>query len=87
EDILVFTSDLYVQVTASVVITSEGVVVIDSLLYPEETQQMIQFITERVASYNNIVLQRCEHGRLWLLSIVRDASKIKPYALMMTIVG
>ena len=40
EDIFVFTSDLYVQVTASVVVTTEGIVVIDTLLYPEETQQI-----------------------------------------------
>ncbi|MEL6403900.1 MAG: MBL fold metallo-hydrolase [Chloroflexota bacterium] len=62
EDILVFTSDLYVQVTASVVITSEGVVVIDSLLYPEETQQMIQFITERVKQPVRYVINTHHHA-------------------------
>lgn len=48
EDIFVFTSDLYVQVTAGVVVTSEGVVLIDTLLYPDETLQMKNFIENRV---------------------------------------
>jgi len=48
EDIFVFTSDLYVQVTAGVVVTTEGVVVIDTLLYPEETKQIKHFIDTRL---------------------------------------
>jgi cyclase len=48
ESIYVFTSDLYVQVTASVVVTSHGAIVIDTLLHPEETQQMRQFVQDRL---------------------------------------
>jgi glyoxylase-like metal-dependent hydrolase (beta-lactamase superfamily II) len=48
ESIYVFTSDLYVQVTASVVVTSHGAIVIDTLLYPEETQQIRQFVQDRL---------------------------------------
>jgi cyclase len=48
EDIYVFNSDLYVQVTAGLVVTSEGIVVIDTLLYPEETLQIKQFIENRL---------------------------------------
>jgi glyoxylase-like metal-dependent hydrolase (beta-lactamase superfamily II) len=48
EDIYVFSSSLYVQVTAGLVVTTEGIVVIDTLLYPEETLQMKQFIEKRL---------------------------------------
>lgn len=48
DDIYVFTSDLYAQVTAGVVVTSEGVVVIDTLAYPEETVQIQAFIHDRL---------------------------------------
>ncbi|MCE7948097.1 MAG: MBL fold metallo-hydrolase [Chloroflexi bacterium CFX4] len=48
DDIYVFTSDRYAQVTASVLITSEGAVLIDTLLYPDETRQIKQFVEGRL---------------------------------------
>jgi len=42
DDIYVFTSALYAQVTASAVVTREGIVVIDTLPYPVETAEMIE---------------------------------------------
>jgi len=47
EDIYAFTSDLYAQVTAGVILTSEGTIVIDTLPFPQETREMIAFIKER----------------------------------------
>jgi cyclase len=41
DDIYVFTSSLYAQVTASAVVTREGIIVVDTLPYPVETQEMI----------------------------------------------
>ncbi len=41
DDIYVFTSSLYAQVTASAVVTREGIVVVDTLPYPVETEEMI----------------------------------------------
>lgn len=48
EDIYVFNSNLYVQVTAGFVVTTEGIVLIDTLLYPEETLQIKRFIENRL---------------------------------------
>jgi cyclase len=48
DDIYVFTSDLYAQVTATAVITSEGIVLLDTLMFPQETQQMKAFLTRRL---------------------------------------
>ncbi|PWH15047.1 MAG: hypothetical protein DDG58_11780 [Ardenticatenia bacterium] len=44
DDIYVFTSDLYAQVTATAVITAEGIVTIDTLPFPEETRAMVAFL-------------------------------------------
>jgi cyclase len=50
EDIFVFTSDLYLQATASAIFTPDGVVVIDTLPFPQETKEMRRFIQKRSKS-------------------------------------
>jgi cyclase len=45
EDIYVFTSDLYAQVTAGAIITDQGVILVDSLPFPEEAHEMQAFVT------------------------------------------
>lgn len=62
EDIFVFTSDLYVQVTAGVIVTEAGLVVIDTLLYPEETQQIKQFIENRLKQPVRCVINTHHHA-------------------------
>jgi len=47
EDIFVFTSELYLQATASAIFTPDGVVVIDTLPFPQETKEMLRFIKRR----------------------------------------
>jgi glyoxylase-like metal-dependent hydrolase (beta-lactamase superfamily II) len=47
EDIFVFTSDLYLQATASAIFTSDGVIVVDTLPFPQETKDMLRFIKKR----------------------------------------
>jgi cyclase len=44
ENVYVFTSEMYAQVTAGAVVTSEGTVVIDTLPFPRETREMIDFL-------------------------------------------
>jgi cyclase len=43
EDIFVFISETYLQVTSTVVLTSEGAVVIDAMPFPTEARQVHQF--------------------------------------------
>jgi cyclase len=50
EEIYCFTSDLYLQATASAIVTSEGVVIIDTLPFPEETREMLRFLKRRSKS-------------------------------------
>jgi len=47
EDIYTFTSDLYAQVTAGVILTSEGTILIDTLPFPQETREIIEFVKKR----------------------------------------
>lgn len=47
KDIYVFTSELYAQVTASAILTPAGAIVIDTLPFPVETREIINFIERR----------------------------------------
>jgi cyclase len=44
ENVYVFTSEAYAQVTAGAIVTSEGTIVIDTLPFPRETREMIDFL-------------------------------------------
>ncbi|HEY85313.1 MAG TPA: MBL fold metallo-hydrolase [Chloroflexi bacterium] len=46
DDIYVFTSSLYAQVTASAVVHRDGIIVVDTLPYPSETRSMIAHLKE-----------------------------------------
>lgn len=62
EDIFVFTSQLYVQVTAGLVVTSEGAVVIDTLLYPEESLNIKHFVENRLKLPVKYVINTHHHA-------------------------
>ena len=44
ENVYVFTSEEYAQVTASAIVTPEGTIVIDTLPFPRETREMLVFL-------------------------------------------
>lgn len=48
DDIYIFTSELYAQVTAGAVITPEGSILIDTLVFPEETRAIKNFLENRL---------------------------------------
>ncbi|MDZ4770361.1 MAG: MBL fold metallo-hydrolase [Chloroflexota bacterium] len=62
DDIYVFVSDRYVQVTATVVLTSDGVVLFDTLLYPDETRQIKRFVESRLGSSVRYVINSHFHA-------------------------
>ena len=47
EGVYVFTSGLYAEVTATVIFTDAGAILVDTLPFPQETRQMREFIAER----------------------------------------
>jgi glyoxylase-like metal-dependent hydrolase (beta-lactamase superfamily II) len=62
EDIYVFTSDLYAQVTAGLVITTEGAVLIDTLVFPEETLLIKRFAENRLGTVIRYVINTHYHA-------------------------
>ncbi|NWF70675.1 MAG: MBL fold metallo-hydrolase [Chloroflexi bacterium] len=62
DDIYVFTSELYAQVTAGVVVTSVGAVVIDTLVYPEETRAIKRFVETRLNTRVKYVINTHFHA-------------------------
>jgi cyclase len=62
DDIYVFTSDLYVQVTAGVVMTNRGAVVIDTLPYPEETRAIKRFVEDKLGTEVRYVVNTHFHA-------------------------
>jgi cyclase len=47
DDVYVFTSGMYAQVTACAIVTNDGAVVIDTLPFPGETRQVIEYVERR----------------------------------------
>ena len=46
-DIYIFTSEVYVQVTAGLIITKEGAIIVDTLPLPAESREMAQFVRQK----------------------------------------
>jgi len=62
EDIIVFRSSLYAQVTAGLLLTDDGAVLIDTLLYPQETQRIRRFINEGLRTELRYVINTHYHA-------------------------
>ncbi|MER2599920.1 MAG: MBL fold metallo-hydrolase [Caldilineales bacterium] len=56
-DIYVFRSEMYLQVTAGVIVTEEGAVVVDTLPFPQETARLRDF-----------ALRRCPQGIRYVIT-------------------
>ena len=62
ENVYVFTSDRYAQVTAGVVLTPDGAIVIDTLPYEDETRDMREFIERKLGSVVRYVVNTHHHA-------------------------
>ena len=62
DNVYVFTSDRYVQVTAGVVLTPDGAIVIDTLPYEDETRFMRDFIEGKLGSVVRYVVNTHFHS-------------------------
>ena len=62
DHVYVFTSSLYAQVTAGLVVTDEGAVLIDTLAYPAETLQIKRFAEERLKTTIRYVINTHYHA-------------------------
>lgn len=62
DDIYVFTSRLYAQVTAGAILTKEGVILIDTLFFPEETLAIKDFLEGRLGHRTRYVVNTHYHA-------------------------
>jgi len=62
DNVYVFTSELYAQVNAGVVVGPEWSAVIDTLAYPEETREMKDFVENRLSSTVRYVILTHYHA-------------------------
>lgn len=62
DDIYVFTSDLYVQVTAGAIISSEGAILIDTLAFPEESRAIRAYLEDRLGCPVRVVINTHYHA-------------------------
>ena len=62
DDVYVFTSELYAQVTAGVVNTRLGAILIDTLPYPTEALEMKQFVESNLSSRVRYVINTHYHA-------------------------
>lgn len=65
DDTWVFTSELYVEVNAGLVVTPEGGILIDTLPFPSETRQIIEF-AQRI----------CPQGIKYLINTISHADHV-----------
>lgn len=81
DDIYVFTSDLYAQVTAGAVISSEGAIVIDTLAFPEETRAIKHFLENRLGYPVRVVINTHYHADHTFGTYLFDGALVVGHAL------
>jgi glyoxylase-like metal-dependent hydrolase (beta-lactamase superfamily II) len=62
EDVYVFISSLYAEVAATVIVTPEGAIVIDTLPFPEETKQVREFALRRCPAGIRYIINTHHHA-------------------------
>lgn len=62
DDIYVFTSDQYAQVTAGAILFSDGAVLIDTLAFPSETRQIKDYLENRLGARVRYVINTHYHS-------------------------
>jgi glyoxylase-like metal-dependent hydrolase (beta-lactamase superfamily II) len=62
DNVYVFTSELYAQVNAGAVVGPDFSVIIDTLAYPEETQEIREYVEERLGSPVRYVVNTHYHA-------------------------
>ena len=80
-NIFVFTSELYAQVTAGAIITPAGAIVIDTLAFPVETRQILQYVQERHGVPVKYVVNTHYHADHTLGTCLFDDARVVSHSL------
>ena len=62
EDVYVFISSLYAEVSATVIVTPEGAIVIDTLPFPQESEQVREFALRRCPAGIRYIINTHHHA-------------------------
>src|SRR5574337_500194 len=62
EDIYIFTSEIYAQVTAGAIVSPDGAVLIDTLAFPAETREIKDFLENRLGAQVRYVINTHYHA-------------------------
>jgi glyoxylase-like metal-dependent hydrolase (beta-lactamase superfamily II) len=81
DDIYVFTSRRYAQVTAGAILTKEGVILIDTLFYPEESLAVKDFLEERLGLKVRYVVNTHYHADHTLGTCLFPKAQVVSHAL------
>lgn len=81
DDIYVFTSQSYAQVKAGAVLTKDGVILIDTLYFPEETKAIKKFLEDRNGLQIRYVINTHYHADHTQGSYLFPQAKIVSHAL------
>jgi glyoxylase-like metal-dependent hydrolase (beta-lactamase superfamily II) len=79
EGIYVFTSGIYAEVTASIIFTEEGAVVVDTLPFPQETRHMRDFVAQRKTKVLYVVNTHSHADHVYGTYMFPDAEVIAHY--------
>ncbi|NDJ84329.1 MAG: MBL fold metallo-hydrolase [Chloroflexi bacterium] len=85
DDIYVFTSELYAQVTAGAVITPEGAIVIDTLVFPEESKAILHFIEQRLNTKVRYIINTHYHADHTYGTCFFESATVVSHALCYTL--
>ncbi|MHB9031902.1 MAG: MBL fold metallo-hydrolase [Anaerolineae bacterium] len=78
EDVFIMISEMYAQVTATVILTNQGAIVIDTLPYPAESQQILSFVEGKLGpdSVPYVINTHCHADHIYGSYIFRGAQVI-----------
>lgn len=79
DGVYVFTSGLYAEVTATVIFTEEGAILVDTLPFPQETRQVRDFITQRRSKVIYVVNTHSHADHIYGTYLFPEAEVIAHY--------
>ncbi|MFZ0544293.1 MAG: MBL fold metallo-hydrolase [Candidatus Promineifilaceae bacterium] len=81
DDIYVFTSRRYAQVTAGAILTKEGVILIDTLFYPDESLAVKEFLEDRLGMKVRYVINTHYHADHTMGTFLFPKAQVVSHAL------
>lgn len=79
DGVYVFTSGLYAEVTATVIFTDEGAVLVDTLPFPQETRQVRDFVTQRRTKVTYVINTHSHADHIYGTYLFPEAQVVAHY--------